>query len=175
METIKVSQAELEVILSNLKGYKFVNLSYTTPLAKKMVKKDRITKETNPLINGFVSKVLNVATLGTTKDGLSGYQMRAENNNKGAEFESFKEAWFKYLSPILVTDKKTETKRYFVYEKVNRSFFTKYILNGAIYTKQIGDVWNKVSDNKRGVNIRVVQTDYINRMTIDGKKYIVVR
>lgn len=171
-KTIFVTKSQLEVILSNLKGYKFVNLSYTTPLSKKMVKKDRVTKEANPLINGFVSKVLNVATLGTTKDGISGYQNRAINNGNG---ENFKESWYKYISPILVTDKKTETKRYFVYEKVNRSFFTAYLLNGERWLKPIGDVWNKVSENSRGVSIRVVQTDYINAMTIDGQKYVVIK
>jgi hypothetical protein len=176
-KAIKVTQEELKAILMNIKTYQFVNIDQTTPLLSKMVKNDRQTKLPNPLVNGFLNSVLNVSALATTQEGKSGYQARAEKNGKGADFQPFKEAWFKYVAKVVVTDRKTESKFYFAYERHSkvRKFFTKFILNGAIYTNPIGDVWNKVSPNKRGCDIRTVNLDHINRMTIDGTKYIVVR
>jgi hypothetical protein len=163
-------------VLKNINTYQFANIDYTTELSTKMLKKERGTNIPNELIDGKLHKCMNVAALGTTNDEISGYQNRAENNGKGADFKAFREPWYIELSKVLVTDKKTQSKFYFKYEKLKntRSFFSKIILNGLVYTGKIGDVWNKVTPNERGVEIRVINIDNINKISIDGTKYVLI-
>lgn len=168
-----VTRKQLIEVLAKLEKYEFVNIDYTTPLKDKMLKKDRKTKEANPLIEGFVNKVLNVSALATKNEELSGYQMRARNNGYEGEFGS---SWFEHISKVLVTDKKTKTKTYFMYEVHNVSKLPtkpKYFLFGSEWLKPIGDVWKAKAPNKYGVGVRVINTDHINSMTIDKVEYTV--
>ena len=173
----KVTIAEFTEILKTLQGYKFINLSYTTDLAKKMVKNDRQTKEPNPLLSGQLKKVVNVATLFTANAELSGYQNRAENNGKGADFKEFKEPWFQFISEnrLVATDKKTRSKFYFCYEKTNKSLFSEIWLNGVKFVGKIGDVWNKISPNERGVEIRLIEIKNIDKASLSGERYEIIK
>jgi hypothetical protein len=173
----KVTITQFTEILKSLQGYKFINLAYTTELSKRMVKNDRQTKEPNPLISGQLKKVVNVATLFTAKDDLSGYQNRAENNGKGADFKEFKESWFEFISEnkLVATDKKTRSKFYFCYEKTNKSLFSEIWLNGAKFIGKIGDVWNKISPNERGVEIRLIEIKNIDKASLSGERYEIIK
>jgi hypothetical protein len=174
---LKVTVKQFALILMNLKGYKFINLSYTTNLDKKMVKKDRQTGEANILINGQLKKVVNIASLYTSNTELSGYQNRAENNGKGAEYKEYSEGWHKFIgdNKLVATDKKTELKYYFCYEKINKTIVSEIWLNGAKFVGKIGDVWNKVSPNDRGVEIRLIEIKNIDKASIDGIRYEIIK
>lgn len=173
----KVTIEQFAQILINLKGYKFINLSYTTELSKKMVKKDRQTKEPNILINGQLKKVINVASLYTSNTDMTGYEKRADNNGKGNDFKEYGESWHKFISDnkLVATDKKTESKLYFCFEKINKSMFTEIWLNGLKYVGKVGDVWNKFTPNDRGVEIRLIEIKNIDKASIDGTRYEIIK
>ena len=180
----KVSIEELKEILKTVKYYRRCEVEYTAPLKSKMLVKDRTTKEANPLLEGFVHKIVNVNSLVTVKEGISAYQMRAENNNKGADYKEFKKTWWKLVKGALAKHKNAE-KFYFIYEvdikeeggkaeNVNTKF-KEYLLNGKRYLGNIGDVWKKKEKNERGVDVRLITLEHIDRISIEGLKLEVIK
>jgi hypothetical protein len=180
----KITVEELKEFLKTVKHYRRVELLTTTPLKPKMVVKDRKTKEPNPLLNGYVKTLLNVASLGTTKEGTTAYRVRSENNGHGAEESAFKGTYVTYISPVLAKHK-TKEQYYFSYEvklndddgkveNVNVKEKTYLLPDFTKFAGKIGDVWNKVSKNPRGVDMRRVKLENINRISIDNHRFQII-
>lgn len=166
----KVTVDELRQFLMTVKYYRRCEFEYTAPLRPKMLVKDRVTKEPNALLNGFVNKLVNVNQLATTKEGMSGYQMRATNNGKGADYKPFQETYYELISPCVAKHKKYE-KYYFVYERnLGSTKSVQYLLNGKKWLGSIGDVWKNKGENDRGVDIRLITLEHIDRISIEGLK-----
>jgi hypothetical protein len=180
----RVNLETLKNKLMTVKHYRFCEVEYTTPLEGSMVKKDRVTKLPNPLLEGFIHKIVNVKSLATTKEGMSGYEMRATNNGKGEEFQPFQETYFTLISPCVAKHKRYD-QYYFYYEvKIEEeggvptnvgTKLSEILLKGKKYLGIVGDVWNIKKPNKRGVDMRLVKLQNIDRISIEGMKLELIK
>jgi hypothetical protein len=180
----RVNLETLKNKLITVKHYRFCEVEYTTPLEGSMVKKDRQTKLPNPLLEGFIHKIVNVHSLATLKDGLTGYQMRAINNGKGEDFQPFQSTYYTLISPC-VAKHKVKEQYYFYYEVLIEdengkptnvgTKLSEIILKGKKFLGVIGDVWKTKERNKRGVDVRLLKLENIDRIAIEGMKLELIK
>lgn len=160
---VTIPKNEMMFAINSLGGkYSFFYMEYATPQKSSLRKKD------NPYLNTVKISKLSAASL-------PDYYSRAEKINNIEISESEKKgAWFKPITencPVLVTDKKTESKIYFKFEKLHHARYTGYFCDGKeISYKELAQYYYAKSENKFGVDIRVINLDNVTKLHINGYK-----